>query len=107
VTGRTPNRDQGQSVSDAVAGQLFDRLAGPEGLTATAPTFARPEVLVALSAGLSGAGRTELEELADRFLAERAVSVVGDRALEDRRWSAPELLAVEQRLVERGDLPHG
>jgi hypothetical protein len=45
------------------------------------------------------AGRTELEELADRFLAERAVSVVADRALEERRWSTPDLLAVEQRLV--------
>jgi hypothetical protein len=37
--------------------------------------------------------------LAERFLAERAVSVVADRALEERRWSTPELLAVEQRLV--------
>jgi hypothetical protein len=50
-------------------------------------------------AGLAGAGRTELEELTDRFLAERAVSVVADRALEERRWSTPELLAVEQQLV--------
>jgi hypothetical protein len=56
-------------------------------------------VLVALGAGLAGAGRTELEALADRFLAERAVSVVVDRTLEERRWSTPELLAVEQRLV--------
>jgi ATP-dependent exoDNAse (exonuclease V) alpha subunit len=32
-------------------------------------------------------------------LAERAVSVVADRALEERRWSTPDLLAVEQRLV--------
>jgi conjugative relaxase-like TrwC/TraI family protein len=99
VTGRTPNRVQDQTVSDALAGQLFDRLAGPEGLTATASTFTRPDVLVALGAGLAGAGRTELEGLADRFLAERAVSVVVDRALEERRWSTPELLAVEQRLV--------
>jgi hypothetical protein len=37
----------------------------------------------------AGAGRTELEELTDRFLAERAVSVVADRALEERRWSTP------------------
>ena len=37
--------------------------------------------------------------MADWFLAERAVSVVADRALEERRWSTPELLAVEQRLV--------
>jgi hypothetical protein len=79
--------------------RLFDGLAGPEGLTATASTFSRPEVLATLGAGLAGAGRTELEELADRFLAERAVSVVADRALEERRWSTPDLLAVEQQLV--------
>ena len=99
VTGRTPDRDQDRTVSNAVASRLFDRLAGPEGLTATASTFTRPDVLVALGAGLAGAGRTELEALADRFLAERAVSVVADRALEERRWSTPDLLAVEQRLV--------
>jgi conjugative relaxase-like TrwC/TraI family protein len=99
LTGRTPNRDQDRTVSDGVVGRLFDGLAGPEGLTEHASTFARPDVLVALGAGLAGAGRTELEELADRFLAERAVSVVADRALEERRWSTPDLLAVEQRLV--------
>ncbi len=99
VTGRTPNRDQDWTVSEEVAGRLFDRLAGPDGLTATASSFTRPDVLVALGAALAGAGRTELEELADRFLAERAVSVVTDRALEERRWSTPDLLAVEQRLV--------
>jgi hypothetical protein len=54
---------------------------------------------VALGAGLAGATRVELEELADRFLAERTVSVVADRALEERRWSTPDLLAVEHRLV--------
>jgi conjugative relaxase-like TrwC/TraI family protein len=99
VTGRTPNRDQDRTVSDAVASRLFDRVAGLDGLTATASTFARPDVLVALGAGLAGAGRTDLEGLADRFLAERAVSVVVDQALEERRWSTPELLVVEQRLV--------
>jgi hypothetical protein len=80
-------------------GRLFDRLAGPDGLTEHASTFTRPDVLVALGAGLAGTTRAELEELADRFLAERAVSVVADRALEERRWSTPDLLAVEQRLV--------
>ena len=99
VTGRTAIRDQDWTVSAGVADRVFDRLASPEGLTATASTFARQDVLVALGAGLVGAGRTELEVLADRFLAERAVSVVADRALEERRWSTPELLAVEQRLV--------
>jgi hypothetical protein len=86
-------------VSADATVRLFEQLAGPDGLTEHASTFTRPDVLVALGAGLAGAGRTELEELADRFLAERAVSVVADRALEERRWSTPELLAVEQRLV--------
>jgi hypothetical protein len=99
VTDRTPNRDQDRTLSAEVASRLLDRLAGPTGLTATASTFTRPDVLVALGAGLAGAGRTELEALADRFLVERAVSVVADRALEERRWSSPDLLAVEQRLV--------
>jgi conjugative relaxase-like TrwC/TraI family protein len=100
VTGRTPDRDLDRTVSAEAVGRLFDRLAGPTGLTASASTFARQDVLVALGAGLDGAGRTELEALADRFLAERAVSVVADRALEERRWSTPDLLAVERRLVE-------
>jgi conjugative relaxase-like TrwC/TraI family protein len=100
VAGRTPDRGQVQPVSAAVAGRLFDRLAGPDGLTEHASTFTRPDALVALGAGLAGAGRTELEALADRFLTERAVSVVADWALEERRWSTPELLAVEQQLVE-------
>jgi hypothetical protein len=99
VTGRTPNRVQDRTASEEAVGGLFDRLAGPDGLTATASTFTRPDVLVALGAGLAAARRTELEALADRFLAERAVSVVADRALEERRWSTPDLLAVEQRLV--------
>ena len=99
LTGRTRDRDQDRTVSADATVRLFDQLAGPDGLTEHASTFTRPEVLVALGAGLAGAGRTELEALADRFLAERAVSVVADRALEERRWSTPDLLAVEQRLV--------
>jgi hypothetical protein len=101
VTGRTPNRVQDRTVSGEAVARLLDRLAGPEGLTERASTFTRPDVLVALGGGLAGARRSVLEELADRFLAERAVSVVADRTLEERRWSTPELLAVEQRLVER------
>jgi conjugative relaxase-like TrwC/TraI family protein len=99
VTDRTPDRDPDRTVSAEVAARLFDRLAGPTGLTEHASTFARPDVLVALGAGLAGAGRVELEGLADRFLAQRAVSVVADRTLAERRWSTPNLLAVEQRLV--------
>ena len=97
VTGRTPNRDQ--ELSERTVANVFAHLACPDGLTEHASTFTRPDVLVALGAGLAGARRTELEALADRFVAERAVSVVADRAVEERRWSTPGLLAVEQRLV--------
>ncbi len=82
----------------AVAG-VFDRLAGAQGLTAQASTFARPEVIAALGDQLVGADRSALEGLADRFLEERAVSVVADRTLGERRWSTLELLDVEQHLV--------
>jgi conjugative relaxase-like TrwC/TraI family protein len=97
VSGRTVNRDQ--ALSKETVSKLLDRLAGPDGLTAQASTFARQDVIAALGGELAGATRTELEELTDRFLAERAVAVVADRAVEERRWSTPELLGVEQRLV--------
>jgi conjugative relaxase-like TrwC/TraI family protein len=97
VTSRTRDRDQG--LSERTVAAAFERLASPDGLTATASTFARQDVIAALGGQLAGATRAELEGLADRFLAEQAVSVVADRAVEERRWSTPELLAVEQRLV--------
>lgn len=43
VTDRTPTREQDWTVSAVVADRVFDRLAGPGGLTATASTFTRPE----------------------------------------------------------------
>jgi hypothetical protein len=97
VTGRAREPDRG--VSNLAVKGAFNRLAGPDGLTAQASTFGRRDVIAALGGELAGATRAELEELADRFLSERAVAVVAERALEERRWSTPELLAVEQRLV--------
>jgi conjugative relaxase-like TrwC/TraI family protein len=97
VSGRTHGRDQG--LSQRTVAEAFDRLASPDGLTAQVSSFARQDVIAALGGELAGATRTELEGLADRFCAERAVSMVAERALEERRWSTPELLAVEQRLV--------
>jgi AAA domain/TrwC relaxase len=97
VTGRT--LDRVQDLSERTVAEVFDRLAGPDGLTAQVSTFARQDVLAALGGQLAGAARTELEGLADRFLSEQAVAVVAERALEERRWSTPELLAIEQQLV--------
>jgi conjugative relaxase-like TrwC/TraI family protein len=84
---------------------MFDRLAGADGLTEQASTFTRREVLCAVGRELPAetagqAGPAELEGLADRFLEERAVSVMGDHAVGERRYATPELLAVEQRLID-------
>jgi conjugative relaxase-like TrwC/TraI family protein len=99
VTGRTRDREQDWTVFERTVAAVFDRLACPDGLTAQASTFARQDVLASVGGQLAGATRAELEDLTDRFLAEQAVAVVAERALEERRWSTPELLAVEQRLV--------
>ena len=48
VTGRTADRVQDQDVSERTVAEVFDRLAGPDGLTAHASTFARQDVLAAL-----------------------------------------------------------
>ncbi len=79
--------------------RAFNQLASPEGLTANASTFARRDVLVALGGQLAAVPPTELEGLTDRFLAERAVSVMAEHAAGERRWTTPELLQVEQRLI--------
>jgi AAA domain len=99
VIGRTRDREQDRGVSNLATKRAFNRLASPDGLTAQASTFARQDVIAALGGEFAGATRAELEGLADRFLAEQAVSVVAERAVEERRWSTPELLGVEQRLV--------
>src|SRR4030095_4790063 len=99
VTDRTEDREQDRTVSEWMVAVMFDRLASPDGLTATASTFARQDVIAALGGELAGAARAELEGLTDRFLAERTVAVVAEWAVEERRWSTPELLGVEQRLV--------
>jgi conjugative relaxase-like TrwC/TraI family protein len=89
----------GDLADETVVAGVFDRLAGPQGLTTQASTFARQDVIAALGGQLAGADRTRLEVLADRFLAARAVSVVAERSLQERRWSTPELLEVEHGLV--------
>jgi conjugative relaxase-like TrwC/TraI family protein len=87
------------AVANLAVKRAFNQLASPEGLTANASTFARREVLVALGGQLAAIGPTELGRLADRFLGERAVSVMAEHAAGERRWTTPELLQVEQRLI--------
>jgi conjugative relaxase-like TrwC/TraI family protein len=92
-------------LSERTVRTMFDRLSSPEGLTARASTFTRPQVLCAVGRELpteavGTIGPAELEALADRFLAERAVSVVSEHAVGERHYATPELLAVEQRLID-------
>jgi len=94
------DRAERQSAVDRVAIMCaFDQLASPDGLTANASTFARREALVALGGQLAAIGPAQLEDLTDRFLAERAISVMADQTVGERRWTTPELLTVEQRLL--------
>jgi conjugative relaxase-like TrwC/TraI family protein len=102
-------RAQARELSPAARARLLDELAGPAGLTAQASTFARRDVVDALAKRLPVAASAErtlvqLEELADEFLAsERAVAVTTNRGLEERRYSTPELLALERGLVEQAE----
>jgi conjugative relaxase-like TrwC/TraI family protein len=87
------------AVANLAVKRAFNQLASPEGLTANTSTFARHQVLVALGGQLAAIGPTELGRLADRFLAERCVSVMAEHAAGERRYTTPELLQGEQRLI--------
>jgi hypothetical protein len=89
------------TVDEQTVAQVFDRLASAEGLTAQMSTFARQDVVVALGGELATIAADDLQTLTDRFLSERAVPVVDDRAEPgiERRWSTPDLLTVERTLV--------
>jgi hypothetical protein len=101
LTAEVTDRAERQSTVDRpTVTRAFDQLASPAGLTANASTFARREVLVALGGQLAAIGPAQLEDLTDRFLAERAISVMAEPAVGERRWTTPELLQVEQRLLD-------
>jgi conjugative relaxase-like TrwC/TraI family protein len=101
--------------------ELYQHLAGPGGLTERASTFTRRDVLRAIAeAHPDGASRQRIEAVADDFLDSRAVVPVvnadsrrchrdairrpdgrvvsGDP--NEARFSTPELLALEHRLVD-------
>jgi ATP-dependent exoDNAse (exonuclease V) alpha subunit len=68
-------------------------------------SFTRTDVVDALAKRLPVApsaaeALTQVEEAADRFLAERAVRVAHDRRLDVDRYSTPELLTLERQLVD-------
>ncbi len=99
------SRTTGHLLRDTDQAALLAALAGPEGLTAQASTFARRDVVDQLArrlpVGTSASTTLEhLERLADRFLAERAVVVARDDQLAEVRYSTPELVALEQRMLD-------
>jgi conjugative relaxase-like TrwC/TraI family protein len=96
--------ERGRPATAAEVEAILAELAGPEGLTEQASTFARRDVLDQVVQRLPVAASAEqllvqAERVTDQFLAERAVAVTRDRRLDEPRWSTPELLVVEQRLL--------
>jgi conjugative relaxase-like TrwC/TraI family protein len=95
---------RGRPATRTEVDAVLDTLAGPDGLTGQASTFTRTDVVDALAKRLPVApsaqeALTQVEEAADRFLAERAVRVARDGRLGVERFSTPELLALERQLV--------
>jgi conjugative relaxase-like TrwC/TraI family protein len=96
---------RGRTATQTELDAALDALSGPDGLTAEASTFTRTDVMDALAKRLPVAPSaqdaiTQAEAAADRFLEERAVRVAYDRRLGVDRFSTPELLELERRLVD-------
>jgi conjugative relaxase-like TrwC/TraI family protein len=96
--------ERGRPATAAEVEAVLTELAGPQGLTQQASTFARRDVLDQVVKQLPVAASAEhllaqAERATDQFLAERAVPVTRDRRLDEPRWSTPELLVQEQRLL--------
>jgi conjugative relaxase-like TrwC/TraI family protein len=97
--------ERGRPATAQELRQVLEALAGPEGLTEQASTFTRADVVDALAKRLPVApsaqhALTQAEETADRFLDERALRIAHDRRLGVERYSTPELLELERRLVD-------
>ncbi len=95
---------RGRLASAEEVQRALGELAGPDGLTASASTFTRADVVDALCKRLpvapsAQAARAQAEQLAERFLGERAIRLGRDRRLGVERYSTPELLARERQLV--------
>jgi conjugative relaxase-like TrwC/TraI family protein len=119
---RLLHRVRGHALDSIRLAALRTELAGRRGLTYRRSSFGRRDVLLELCERLPPGTKVtarELEDGADAFLSSsRVVPLAGDRGLDadsfrgpdgrrlpvatdERRYSTPELLAVEQRLVGR------
>jgi conjugative relaxase-like TrwC/TraI family protein len=102
--GQTLADGRGRLASAEEVQRVLGELAGPDGLSAGTSTFTRADVVDALCKRLpvaptAQAARAQAEQLAERFLGERAVHLGRDRRLGVQRYSTPELLERERQLV--------
>jgi conjugative relaxase-like TrwC/TraI family protein len=98
MRGRVRTQDQ---LADSEREAIFAQLACPEGLTAQSSTFTRGQVIRGIGNQVATLPAAEIERLADQFLIERAVEVLIDPRTHAQRYSTPELLEVERRIVDR------
>jgi ATP-dependent exoDNAse (exonuclease V) alpha subunit len=96
---------RGRPASRRELDAALDTLSGRDGLTGQVSTFTRTDVVDAMAKRLPVApsaeqALTQVEAAADRFLTERAVRIAYDRRMGVDRYSTPELLALERRLVD-------
>ncbi len=117
---REPRRQAGLEQAGFDEGRmnrLYERLAGPDGLTATTATFTRGQVIQALATALAGQVHgADLPGLADRFLTGHAIAITEQRAgqrtnrvlgrdgqfhaqLAETSWSTPEIARIEADLI--------
>jgi hypothetical protein len=95
---------RGRLASPEEVARALTELAGPGGLTASASTFTRADVVDALAKRLPVAPSArqaieQAEQVAERFVAERSVRVGRDARLGVERYATSELLERERRLV--------
>ncbi len=102
-------------VTQPAAERLFGEMASPTGLTEKRSTFGRRDVIQALCQNLpAGAPLDEVLAMAERFLVSEHVVALGDTGhqvmhradgtvapakVDDARFTTPEMVATEQRLV--------
>jgi Ti-type conjugative transfer relaxase TraA len=103
-------------VIQPTAQHLFGEMAAPTGLTAKRSTFGRRDVIQAICQNLpAGAPVEEVLAMADGFLGSAHVVALGDTGrqvmyradgtvapakVDDVRFTTPEMLATEQRLID-------
>ena len=103
LLGRNPTIEI-PAPGDDNADALFRRLAAPDGLTARRATFGRGEILEAICNQLPhGAPVNTVVALADAFVGSPHVIALSREQDTVTRWTTPEMLATEHRLLELVD----